>query len=80
MCVNMGQRRAVKILQQAINSRKINKIDEDGVIGEITIDNAGRVSKRRLQAYRCLFYSKLISEDPDQERFFYGWFKRAISI
>ena len=55
-------------------------LSNNGVIGEITIDNAGRVSKRRLQAYRCLFYSKLISEDPDQERFFYGWFKRAISI
>ena len=38
MCVNMGQRQAVKILQQAINSRKMNKIEEDGVIGEITIE------------------------------------------
>ena len=70
MCVNMGQRQAVKILQQAINSRKMNKIEEDGVIGEITIENAGRISKERLQAYRCLFYGKLVSEEPEQERFY----------
>jgi lysozyme family protein len=97
MCVNMGQRQAVKILQQAINSRKMNKIEEDGVIGEITIENAGRIykieedgvigeitienagriSKRRLQAYRCLFYGRLVSEEPEQERFYYGWYRRA---
>ncbi len=77
MCVNMGQRQAVKILQQAINSRKMNKIEEDGVIGKITIENAGRISKRRLQAYRCLFYGRLVSEEPDQERFYFGWYKRA---
>jgi len=77
MCVNMGQRQAVKILQQAINSRKMNKIEEDGVIGEITIENAGRISKRRLQAYRCLFYGRLVSEEPEQERFYFGWYKRA---
>ena len=80
MCVNMGQHRAVKILQQAINSRKIKKIQEDGVIGKITLENAGKVSKKRLQAYRCLFYGKIITDNPEQERFYYGWFKRATSI
>tara|TARA_R100000479_G_scaffold175060_1_gene125012 strand:+ start:994 stop:1470 length:477 start_codon:yes stop_codon:yes gene_type:complete len=80
MCVNMGQHRAVKILQQAINSRKMNKIQEDGVIGKITLENAGRVSKKRLQAYRCLFYGKIVADDPEQQRFYYGWFKRATSI
>ena len=80
MCVNMGQRQPVLILQQAINSRKVNKIKEDGVIGNITIENAGRVSKKRLQAYRCLFYGKLVVQKPDQERFYYGWYKRATDI
>ena len=80
MCVNMGQRQAVKILQQAINSRKVNKIEEDGLIGKITIENAGKVSKKRLQAYRCLFYGKLVTKNPDQQRFYYGWFKRATTI
>ena len=77
MCVNMGQSQAVKILQHAINSRKVNKIKEDGVIGNITIENSGRISKKRLQAYRCLFYGKLVNKKPEQERFYYGWFKRA---
>ena len=58
----------------------MNKIDEDGFIGNITIESAGRISKKRLQAYRCLFYGKLVSEEPDQQRFYYGWFKRATTI
>ncbi len=77
MCVNMGQSRAVKILQETINSTGSTTIAQDGIIGSITIKSAVNVSKRRLQAYRCLFYSKIVNEEPSQERFYYGWFKRA---
>jgi len=77
MCVNMGQRQAVLILQEAINSKITNQIEEDGVIGSNTIKSAKNISKKRLQAYRCLFYGKLVSVRPTQERFYYGWFKRA---
>lgn len=77
MCVNMGQRQAVLVLQEAINSKKTTKIKEDGLIGSQTIENAVRVSKKRLQAYRCLYYGKLVSIRPEQERFYYGWWKRA---
>lgn len=77
MCVNMGQSQAVKILQRTINSVETTRIAEDGVIGSVTIGNAGKIKKRRLQAYRCLFYSKLIIKNPSQERFYYGWYKRA---
>jgi lysozyme family protein len=80
MCVNMGQSQAVKILQESINSRKLTKIAVDGRIGPNTIKYSNRVSKRRLQAYRCLFYGKLVTKKPDQERFYYGWFKRAIEV
>jgi lysozyme family protein len=80
MCVNMGQKQAVKVLQDAINSTKSARIDVDGIIGEQTIKYSNKISKRRLQSYRCLFYGKLIVQKPDQERFYYGWFKRAISI
>jgi lysozyme family protein len=80
MCVNMGQSRATKILQQAINSKKSSKIDVDGRIGTQTISNADKVTKGRLQAYRCLYYGKIISKQPEQERFYYGWYKRAISV
>lgn len=80
MVVNMGQKRAVKILQQCINSKSVNKIDEDGLIGKQTIKHASGVSKKRLQAYRCLYYAAIVKDKPEQERFYYGWFKRAISV
>tara|TARA_R100000951_G_C2551744_1_gene152690 strand:+ start:186 stop:659 length:474 start_codon:yes stop_codon:yes gene_type:complete len=80
MCVNMGQKQAVKVLQDAINSQKRTKLVVDGYIGPKTIKYSNKVSKQRLQAYRCLFYSKLVIEKPEQERFYFGWFKRAINI
>ena len=56
---------------------KRDKIAVDGIIGSQTIGNANKVSKRRLQAYRCLYYSNIVLRDPSQERFYYGWWKRA---
>tara|TARA_B100000965_G_C19591186_1_gene758022 strand:- start:1552 stop:2037 length:486 start_codon:yes stop_codon:yes gene_type:complete len=80
MCVNMGQKQAVKILQEAINSKKRTKIDVDGRIGPQTIESATKIGKRRLQAYRCKFYANLVKQDKSQERFYYGWFRRAIDV
>ena len=80
MCVNMGQKRAVIVLQETINSIGSTRIAEDGLIGKVTIEHSHKVSKRRLQAFRCLFYGELVNQKPDQKRFYYGWFKRAISI
>ena len=37
MCINMGGGRAIKILQEACNSKNANKIDVDGGIGPATI-------------------------------------------
>ena len=80
MCVNMGQKQAVLILQEAINSEKRTKIVEDGIIGEVTIRSATNLSKRRLQAFRCLFYGKLVLQNPSQKKFYYGWYKRATKV
>lgn len=80
MVVNMGQHQAVKILQDAINSNKRAKIAVDGNIGPVTIKHSYKLKKQRLQAYRCKFYSRLVEKKPDQERFYYGWFKRAIEV
>ena len=52
MCVNMGQKQAVKVLQDAINSQKRTKLLVDGYIGPQTIKYSNKVSKQRLQAYR----------------------------
>ena len=80
MCVNMGQTNAVLTLQEAINSVKMTKIAEDGIIGKETIGNAHRIKKRRLQAFRCLYYSKVVLGNPTQYKFYYGWYKRATKV
>lgn len=80
MCVNMGQTQAVKILQKAINSKISGIIDIDGKIGPKTIQSSAMLEKGRLQAYRCLYYANLVKKEPSQERFYYGWFKRAIEV
>ena len=80
MVVNMGQGNAVKVLQRAINSLGGSKIDVDGVIGPQTISHAHKLNKKRLQAYRCLYYSNLVLRDPTQKKFYYGWWKRAIKV
>ena len=80
MVVNMGQGNAVKVLQRAINSLDGSKIDVDGVIGPQTISHAHKLNKKRLQAYRCLYYSGVVLRDPTQKKFYYGWWKRAIKV
>jgi lysozyme family protein len=75
--VNTGQRRAVKILQQACNNKNTFEIKEDGLIGAATISACKKLEEDRFVSYRILFYSLLISENPTQEKFWYGWYKRA---
>ena len=76
--INTGQQRAVKILQQAINSQIVIPIQEDGKIGPNTIKNAQSLSVERFTAYRIKFYCKLVDAKPEQEKFFYGWYKRTL--
>jgi len=75
--VNTGQSRAVKILQKACNNKNSFAIKEDGLIGAATISAATRLESDRFISYRILFYSLLISDNPTQEKFWYGWYKRA---
>ena len=75
--VNTGQSRAVKILQKACNNRNTFDIKEDGLIGAATISAAKKLEADRFISYRILFYSLLISDNPTQEKFWYGWYKRA---
>ena len=75
--VNTGQSRAVKILQKACNNKNSFAIKEDGLIGAATISACNRVEPDRFISYRILFYSLLISDNPTQEKYWYGWYKRA---
>tara|TARA_R110000765_G_scaffold165913_1_gene270870 strand:+ start:160 stop:642 length:483 start_codon:yes stop_codon:yes gene_type:complete len=78
--VNHGQGNAVKILQRAVNSTGSPKIAVDGRIGRNTIRESRRLKKSRFQAFRTLFYSQIIHKNQSQEKYWYGWFKRAIGI
>lgn len=74
-CVNMGSRRAYKLMQRALH------VDEDGVIGQETkhgihqMDPALLLAACREEAKR--FYTKLALDDPTQAKFLRGWLGRA---
>ena len=77
MVVNMGQRRAVKILQKACNSKKCGLV-VDGLIGRNTIKAATKIDPSRLKVFRILFYADLIKRKPRLEDFIVGWVRRSM--
>ncbi len=78
-CVNMGKSRAVKILQQAANGKGAN-IDVDGGLGPNTLKAISNVELERVRAYRVKYYADLVTRKPELERFYFGWFKRALEV
>ena len=80
MCVNMGSKRAVKVLQEAANGRNKNKIDVDGGIGPKTINAIQNLSLDRVRAYRVLRFANIVIDKPKQEKFWMGWFRRALEV
>ena len=79
MCVNMGKRTAVKVLQRAANNKGRN-IDVDGGLGPATIGALKGVELDRVRAFRVKYYVDLITARPEQEKFFLGWFRRATEV
>jgi type VI secretion system secreted protein VgrG len=77
MVVNMGQRRAVKILQKTCNSKR-GKLVVDGLIGRKTIAASKRIDASRLRVYRILYYTDLIKRKPVLKTFIVGWLRRAM--
>ena len=79
MCVNMGRRTAVKVIQRAAVNRG-RDIEVDGGLGPATIKALKGVELDRVRAYRVKFYVDLITSKPEQEKFFLGWFRRATEV
>ncbi len=77
MVVNMGQRRAVKILQKACNSKKCG-LKVDGRIGKLTIAAAKKIDSSRLKVFRILFYTDLVRRKSSLKTFIVGWIRRAM--
>ena len=81
MCVNQGRGTAVKILQRACVAKGAD-IAIDGGMGPGTMGaiETYKPSTERVRCYRLKHYYDLVNAKPEQERFLYGWYKRAISI
>jgi len=81
MCVNMGKSRAVKILQLTCNAKNCN-LSVDGGLGPLTLKSIRKckLSASRVRAYRVKYYADLISRKPGLEKYYYGWYKRSISV
>ena len=79
MCVNQGKSRAVKILQRAANS-KGKGIEVDGGLGPATRKALEGINIERVRAYRVKYYVDLINAKPEQEKFYFGWFRRALEV
>ena len=79
MCVNMGKRTAVKVLQRAAVN-KGRDIEVDGGLGPMTIGALDGVELDRVRAFRVKYYVDLITARPEQEKFYLGWFRRATEV
>ncbi len=80
MCVNFGRRGAVKVLQRASNAKNKNKIEVDGGIGPVTLNAIQNLEVERIRAYRVLRFANIVNKKPEQERFWFGWFRRATKV
>ena len=79
MCVNQGRGTAVKVLQRAANAKGA-KLKVDGGMGPATLKAIQNVEHDRVKSYRVLHYANLVINKPEQEKFWYGWFKRALDL
>jgi len=79
MCVNQGRGRAVKIMQRAANAKGADLV-VDGGMGPKTIAAMDGVELDRVRAYRVKYYADLVTRKPDLEKFYFGWFRRALEV
>ena len=77
--INAGQGNAVKVLQKACNGKlkQSDKIAVDGRIGPMTIKASNKLEESRLKAYKLLYYADIVLNNPTQEKYWYGWYRRV---
>lgn len=78
MAVNMGQRRAVRITQQAVGNLAV-----DGMLGPKTLGAINEASSTdyyligKIRQGQAAFYRMLIGQKPQFEKYRLGWLRRA---
>jgi lysozyme family protein len=76
--VNMGCKRAVKILQKCVGA------SVDGLIGPQTLRGIRQVNGEQLlvdyMARRALHYNNIVIKKPTQEKYLRGWLRRLFSL
>ena len=65
MCVNQGRGAGLKV---------------DGGMGPMTIAAMDGVELDRVRAYRVKYYADLVTRKPDLEKFYFGWYRRALEV
>ena len=80
MVVNFGRRGAVKVLQQACNGKNSYDIAVDGGIGPATLGACKNLEPERLRAHRILKFANIVFKKPSQEKYWFGWFRRALRV
>ena len=73
-----GQLLALKTIKQDKDLR--NKIDVDGGIGPATLKAIQNLELERVRAYRVLRFANLVIKKPEQERFWFGWYRRSMEV
>lgn len=79
MCINQGRGTAVRVLQRAANSKGRN-LKVDGGMGPMTIKAMKGVEVERVRCYRLKHYYDLVNKKPEQEKFLFGWYRRATEV
>ena len=80
--VNHGPRNAAKFLQKAAN-RFMAGLTVDGIIGDKTLTlviGIGAILITDILRERDIFYSKIVANDPTQEKFAKGWRNRLSQV
>lgn len=84
MAVNMGLRRAIRLLQQAVNGSRVEKVDVDGAWGPRTLEAVNRCNPdwllEQLKAESLAHYDAIVEARPDQMVFMKGWERRARAL
>ena len=81
MWVNKGRGAAVKILQRAINGNGGNISVDGGFVSGTKAALAKHTPELdRVRCYRVKHYYDLVNKKPEQERFLFGWYRRALEV